>query len=314
MITGTFNKIPKKTSSHSYGWAKVWSENLAIPLNHTNEVCDTVYLLHGANHVGDALNLFGGYNDQLNQSIVNLLEAKEIISLEKPCPSYGDKLIGRKDVVNKELMKELQARITDIPVLEQTDLGLTWLTVGDSHSAAYSPPQSAVIKQDGTTLYGQIKNDFQFIREHIKKAGKVDGVTISLGNIDIRHHILRNDADWRGMLDAWKAFGDSLGISVEYSAPWPVEFEGRRLPKSGFYKGTPFFGSQSERAQLVSDWIVYMNEIGMDVVAPPHEWYFINPEQYADEYMEKPQSVHLNPLKYRRENWGAVKNTLEDFF
>ena len=314
MITGTFNRIPKKTSSHSYGWARTWSENLGVELNHTNEYCDTVYLLHGANHVGDALNLFGGYNEQLENSIVNFLKAKEIISLEKPCPPYGDKLIGRKDVVNKKLMEELSERLANVPTLLQTDLGKPWLTVGDSHSAAYSKPNSAVIKQDGTTLYGQIKSDFAYIRETVAKAGKIDGVTLSLGNIDIRHHILRNDADWRGMLDAWKAFGDSVGIPVEYSAPWPIEFEGRRLPKSGWYKGTPFFGSQSARAQLVADWIGYMYDIGMDVVAPPVEWYSVDPTQYAEDYMEKPQSVHLNPMKYRRENWGVVKNTLEMFF
>lgn len=313
-IVGTFSKIPQKTTSHSHGWARTWSDNLKIPLDFKNQVHDVTYLLHGANHVGDAVNLFGGYTDQLELHIVNLLKSKEIISLEKTCPPYGLKLEKRKDVINKNLMKELQARLANIPVLEQTDLGLTWLTVGDSHSAAYSPPNSAVIKQDGTTLFGQIKSDFEYIRKFIDKAGKIDGVTISLGNIDIRHHILRNDADWRAMLDAWKVFGDSLGIHVEYSAPWPIEFEGRRLPKSGWYKGTAFYGSQPDRAQLVSDWIGYMNDIKMDVVMPPSEWYFIEPQQYADEYMEKPQSVHLNPMRYRRENWGKQEISLEGFF
>jgi len=34
MITGTFNKIPKKKNSHGYGWARTWSENLDVGINH----------------------------------------------------------------------------------------------------------------------------------------------------------------------------------------------------------------------------------------------------------------------------------------
>ena len=314
MITGTFTRIPKKVTSHSYGWAKCWSENLGVPLNHTNEVCDTLYLLHGANHVGETINLFGGYTEELENSIENLLKSKEIISLEKTCPGYGVLLEKRKDVLNKSLMSDLTKRLSNVHVLEQTDLDLDCLAVGDSHTAAYSSHGSAIIKRDGTTLFGQIKDDFSYIRQYCdKKPWKK--ITLSLGNIDIRHHILRNYADWRGMLDQLKQFGDNLGTYVEYSAPWPVEFEGRRLPKSGYYKGTPFFGSQSERAQLVNNWISYMYDIKMNVVQPPETWYTMHPEEYANTYMEKPQSVHLSSSSYRRENWGIQESpNLESFF
>ena len=41
-------KIPKKESSHGYGWARTWSENLNIPIDHSfSKPYDTVYVDHG---------------------------------------------------------------------------------------------------------------------------------------------------------------------------------------------------------------------------------------------------------------------------
>jgi hypothetical protein len=124
------------------------------------------------------------------------------------------------------------------------------------------------------------------------------------GNIDVRHHILRTGSDWREMYSAWKDFGNSLDIDVEYAAPWPVEFEGRKLPKSGWYKGQPFWGSQRERAELVHDIHTFMEREKMKKVKFPVEWFDLDPETYAKTCMEKPQSVHLSPVFYRRMRWG----------
>ena len=93
------------------------------------------------------------------------------------------------------------------------------------------------------TLNSQIRTDFQWVKEQLALCPQIKGVTIVLGNIDIRHHIIRLGVDWRPMWDALIAFGESLDIEVEYACPWPIEFEGRRVPKSGWYKGAPFYGS-----------------------------------------------------------------------
>jgi hypothetical protein len=127
---------------------------------------------------------------------------------------------------------------------------------------------------------------------------------MSFGNIDVRHHICRIDADWKYLYREWKKFGDSLDVEVEYSLPWPVEFEGRKLPKTGWYKGQPFWGSQQERARLVNQIWEYTAEMGMNIVYYPKQWLELNPEEYAATRMEKPQSVHLSPIFYRRRNWG----------
>jgi hypothetical protein len=75
MITGTFNKIPKKKNSHGYGWARTWSENLDVGINHEAEIVDVLYLDHGVNF-GGSLNLFGGFTEDLEKRINNFLEAR----------------------------------------------------------------------------------------------------------------------------------------------------------------------------------------------------------------------------------------------
>ena len=316
MITGTFNKIPRRTNSHVHGWARTWSENLGVDLNYDNDVVDTLYLDHGANHVGESLNLFGGFNDTLKQSIDNLMQATVIYSLDKDCPDYGKSLKNRKDVKERGLEEwcdKLSEKLANARTLLSTDLDFDHLSVGDSHTAAYAPHNSCVIKRDGTTLNGQIGRDFDYIKETLSKRD-FKSLTMSLGNIDVRFHICRLDADWKSMYDEWFRFGDSLGIDVEYSVPWPIEFEGRKLPKSGYYRNKAFYGSREQRGDLVNEIHNYMNSNSVNIVKCPEDWYQMNPEVYAKEHMENLSSVHLSPQCYRRMNWGKPKNNLESFF
>lgn len=312
MIVGSFTKIAQKKNSHSFGWARTWSENLGVEIDFSNQPHSKVYLLHGANF-GGSLNLFGGFDEELEASINNLLQANEIISLDIDMPDYGGMLKKRKDVVDKAWCDRITAKLSTAKTLVSSDLNFDWLAVGDSHTAAYSRNNSAVVKQDGTTLFNQVKTNFEYLRHHIdKKPWK--GVTISLGNIDVRHHFLRVNSDWKAMYDALFELGNSLGIEVEYSLPWPIEFEERKLPKTGYYKDQPFWGSRTERSELVNDIYEYMLYNSVNIVKAPDEWYRMNPEQYANEKMEKPKSVHLSPEVYRRKNWGIAETTLEEFF
>ena len=103
MITGTFNKIPKKKNSHGFGWARTWSENLGVGINHNGDYVEVLYLDHGVNF-GGSLNLFSGFNDELEDRINNFLEAKVIYSLDIDMPDYGEMLKKRKDVTDKAIV------------------------------------------------------------------------------------------------------------------------------------------------------------------------------------------------------------------
>ena len=69
MIVGSFTNIAKKKNSHSFGWARTWSENLGVEIDFNNQIHSKVYLLHGANF-GGSLNLFGGFDEELETSIM----------------------------------------------------------------------------------------------------------------------------------------------------------------------------------------------------------------------------------------------------
>ena len=315
MITGTFNKIPKKKNSHGYAWARTWSENLGVGINHNGDYTEVLYLDHGVNF-GGSLNLFSGFNDELKARIDNFLEAKVLYSLDIDMPDYGAMLKKRKDVIDKEWCDKVSEKCKTVKKLKSTDIvDIKWLTIGDSHTAAYSKENSMVIKTDGLTLNGQIKTDFEYVIQHIEECFP-RGVTMSFGNIDIRHHICRLGVDSMEMLKAWKKFGDELekkGIKVEYSTPWPIEFEERKLPKTGYYKGQPFWGTREERINALNQWITNMDKLGMKRVEYPEEWLTLNGEKFAKDKMESVSSVHLSPESYRRKNWGINCVQLSDF-
>ena len=128
MITGTFNKIPRKKNSHGYGWARTWAENLKVGINHDNHPVEILYLDHGVNF-GGGINLFGGFNDKLKQSIDNFLLADKVFSLDIDMPEYGNMLAKRKDVKDKAWCARVQDKCNQARTLLSTDLDTNWLTI-----------------------------------------------------------------------------------------------------------------------------------------------------------------------------------------
>ena len=91
--------------------------------------------------------------------------------------------------------------------------------------------------------------------------------------------------------------------------PIPIENESRKLPKTGYYKGTPFYGSWAERTEIRN---VFVEELlanrspGLEIF----QWTdkLRNAKGELDfEAMEKPQSVHLSRASYphwQGKNWN----------
>ena len=90
----------------------------------------------------------------------------------------------------------------------------------------------------------------------------------------------------------------------------PVEDESRVLPKSGYYKGTPFYGTQAQRQELVKIFKQELGEMavrnGWELFAWPSLWYEMDGIEFMSTYMERPRSVHLARRYYR---WDLVNNT-----
>ena len=316
VITNPIANIPKNAKSHTRGWAMAWADRLDADLN---EKCDagiqeydTVYVDHGVNFHG-SLNMFGGANKEVFDKINNVLSHKNVVSLDWDMPDYGALFKKRLHAattyegITPEWCDHTSTRISAIPTLRQEDHfeGSTGLILGDSHSLAFSRSKDRILRNDGATLYGALKAGIHTMFRGIQPEGDI---TLCFGSIDIRHHILRHTTTVEELVDAYVEQGRSLestyDCTVSYAAPVPVEFEGRRIPKTGWFEKAPFYGSQSERADITTRFIARLVHNGVNVVHPPVGWYGMDPEEYATTYMEFGGSFHIAPPFYCRNNWG----------
>ena len=310
VITNPISNIPKNPKSHTRGWSELWSEQLGASINNkcTPDIlrADTVYIDHGANF-GGTLNLFGGATKEVFDKINIVMACKKVISLDWDMPNYGEMLrkrIGNATTHNgitHDWCDKVSERISNITSLKQTDLKTNSVIYGDSHTIAFSGKGDKVIRTDGKTLFGTLKKGIDLTPNGYGK------ITLCLGSIDIRHHILRHhNFSLKYTLKEYVRQGNELGDDVWFCAPVPVEFEGRRIPKSGYFKKEPFYGSWEDRHNLTNKFIeILHDESKGKVIMPPKEWYTMDPEKYANTYMEHGSSFHVAPPYYRRNDWGV---------
>lgn len=324
LIFNPFSPIPKSEKSHTRGWALHWADMIghADIADKTTDVTkyDSLFLDHGVNFSG-GLNLFGG----VDEDVFNRLEALSnfkgtmFVSLDCEMPNYVEQLqkrIGQAtcDPRLESILPKLKTLFSETPVLRQSDLGTDQVTIGDSHSTSFAPKGSAVLRTNGQTLFGAIRDNLiekQLIecRENSKLP---KSVTLVYGSIDIRHHLGRQADPLAATIKLAKDYATEIhwlkkkyGISITPSAPVPVEHEGRKLPKTGYYKGTPFTGTQAQRREWTQAFINVLKDEFGSVVMPPQDWYTMDGEEYANTRMEFGGSVHLSPVYYHRNNWGG---------
>ena len=326
-------KLTNSEYSHKAGWAYMRACQLSdeydeeVKVLHNGESWDNydrVFLYHGMEFQG-SLNLFGGASEESAKFFERLGTTKaNLVSLDIPMPDYGELCKGRLsacddywrnvdwDAVTARC-KTIQA---DIHPVENTDK----LVIGDSH--AFSVYQSGynVIRKDARTLRGVLKKTIaKEMTDHGIYPGDINTITTYYGNIDIRHHLMRESnptAEIDMLLAEYEKQLKELGIkNVEVVSPLPIEDESRRLPKTGYFKNTPFYGSQEERAELVNYFSHQLARIcernGWNNFTWPNEWYTISPLEYMKTYMERPKSVHLAPKFHRWNYWKNEPNVVE---
>jgi hypothetical protein len=318
VITNPISNVPVNPKSHVHGWTQVWAEQLDAAINHkcTPQIlkADTVYIDHGANF-GGTLNLFGGANKEVYDRINLVAACKEVVSLDWDMPDYGamlKKRIGANTTyegITEEWCDMVSKRFSNVVSIKQEELCYGSVTLGDSHSIAFSDSGHRVLRNDGKTLFGALRFG---LMDMLRLSVPSKTVHLCFGSIDIRHHLLRHaDLNLDHLIgqytDQGKGIADKFGVEVKYAFPVPVEFEGRRIPKSGFYKGTGFYGSWQDRHDLTERFKDRLHHYSDgSVIAPPEEWYTMDPEKYAKNFMEHGSSFHIAPPFYYRHNWGAT--------
>jgi hypothetical protein len=331
-VVGTVSPRP---TSHKGGWAYLWANQLKyyfaqlgegdieIKVLHNEESWDgydLIYLDHGMEFNGESLNLFGGAQDEPALRLGRLLSVDplSLVSLDRAMPDYGALGKGRlkacSNVWRNTDWDAITAACGKMDFMTQESMAehikLDHLALGDSHTFSMYKPGMAVCRNDGQTMFGALKRG---LKSFIEPFGpQIKKLTLYFGNIDIRHHLMRQPdpaVALFAMLDEYEKQIKALNMDyVELISALPIESESRKLPKTGFYKGTPFAGTWEERTALVTMFNMRLEEIchhnGWELYSHPNV--YKNERGELDfEVMELPQSVHLRRSFYR---WDLVND------
>jgi hypothetical protein len=330
ILTAPFIPIAKNLSSHRAAQGVIYADqlkqagidlivNMSLDRYHEDHnKFDEMYVYHGNDWSGH-LNLFGGLKEFPHvDNFLNFSKFKgKVYSLVIPFPDYYDQLKHKVDLAtekNKEIdPRWLQIDWDNIKRMEQTaevvdpNLIKTYrnISIGDSHAICMYRPGWMNYSVPFKTLHGALKMG---LHTFIKPAtAEFDNIEFYFGNIDVRHHLLRQ-------LDPNQAVADIVAEYVkqaeEVADRWkarvtlyellPIENERRHIPKTGWYEKTPFYGSRLERDKIR---LLFRDELKKRVSdrVSVFEWVsrMINFEGELDfKYMEKPQSVHLSREYY----------------
>jgi hypothetical protein len=337
LLTG-LGPISNKIASHKAAQAIIYADQIREAGNKTdinlvsNKITDyseydALAFYHGSDWSGN-LNLFGGIQAYPNREFLVALSRFKgpVNSLMVDFPDYAGmfqdrlrKAAWKWDDVDWEGLKALQYRAVTIDPNKIKRYNR--ISIGDSHAICMYRPRWENVSRPFSTLHGSIKKGFETF---IPGASEYDIIETYFGNIDIRHHLCRFDDP---ILEAKKLadrYARELNrISRKYQAktlayePLPIENESRKVPKTGWYKGTPFFGSWDERNEVREAFISQL-QLNANVYMWTDQLKNGSGELNFD-VMEKPQSVHLSRASYphwQGRDWTEPQETsnLDSFF
>lgn len=320
LITTPMAPISERISSHRAAHAAIYADQLKcmgydVTVNYGGKIedynaYDTVVVYHG-NDWGGTVNMFGGVKQySAIDQIVRLSKfTGKVLSLTIDFPKYSEMIKPR---VDKEPASHPDWKMVDWANLAKielsakvinTDLELesTKLAIGDSHALSMYRPGWKVNCVPYKTLYGAITSGFKsFV---LPNKLNYDEIEVYFGNIDIRHHLLRQSNPPEatrdliaGYIQQCEDLAKTYNCKVTIWEPLPIENESRKLPKTGYYKGTPFYGTWNERNDIRN---LFVEELDKNAKGNVQVFKWVSKlMNLKDELdfvcMEKPQSVHLS--------------------
>ena len=342
LITSPFTPVSSNIHSHRAAQAAIYAEQISVEngglvhLDRTGNIhddinsFDSIYVYHGNDWFG-SLNVFGGMKNYGN--IDNLIrfskieKTKKVYSLWIDHPKYSEMLEPRLNgeihpdwhKVDWENLKYIENNAITIREIEIVNRAVA----GDSHAICMYRPGWFVNSVPFKTLHGALKEGLQtFIQPHHEIA------EFYFGNIDVRHHLCRQpdpEMATRDLANRYYTQLSQLDLAKVYAYELlPIEHESRVLPKTGYYKGTPFYGSWEDRNRCRLIFKDEMRKLCARGSVNFIEWVdpLLNDRGELDfECMEKPKSVHLSRNSYphwQGRKWSGLSEnkpaTLEDFF
>lgn len=329
-ITNLLINITTKDHSHKGGWAKLlkcqlintgYTDVNIIGRGESFSSYDSIIFDLGAEYAG-VLNMFGGLGDQVFSRLLDIKSFEgEILSWQHDLPSIMPLNKRYKNAstcdgfkaTDKNFIQTVQTVLDKCKKFDHVEFK-PHLLFGDSHTPSVWTPDMMIERQDGRTLYGSIKKEelHNKIIEYNEQGMLFDAITVYMGNIDIRHHINRQEKDGEALLGLLQDYADMVKgyQNVTLVDALPIENESRVLSKSGYYKGTPFAGSWEKRDSYSKCFnsLLKLNagmmHINFNIYNHPQKYYNESGELTFD-VMEKPKSVHVSPAHYR---WDLDNN------
>lgn len=325
-IDDVVTSYSRKKDSHKSSWPhllKCQLSGLGVKADVLSKDSDVhgydVWLISLPMEFQGTFNLFGGATEEVAARIRRLSDFKgKVFILNHDMPDIGAFVQSRmksacdswKDLDPKKYT-EISRSIQRVDLVLKSDT----FVYGDSHSVSVYVPGANISRNDGQTLHGFLKK-----RDEFSFPEGTKNIVFYMGNIDVRHHIFRQPEPISSLtfllneyMDFVQQLREDRGIEkVTLVSLLPVEHEERRIPKTGWYKGTPFYGSLKDRRSAVkmfnSALEMCADEFGYDVIHWPDEWYDMDPKKYADTCMERPGSVHLSREFYQYDFDTVKKN------
>lgn len=328
-ITNLLSNITTREGSHKGGWARLLKcqlknmgfENVTI-LDNKNSLYqfDVIIFDLGAEFSG-ALNMFGGLDEKVYTRLVEIKNFDgSFYSWRNDIPTILS-LSGRRSNAStceaykrteETFLEEVEAKLKTCQTFDHA-YKTNKLLIGDSHTPSVWTPEFMIERRDGRTLDGMVKH--QTLSRFVRAMPWVKHLHIHCGSIDVRHHWCRTEDPEQSAASAIiNLVGgihdhDDQLETVTLNHTMGIEDESRDLPKTGYYKGTPFFGDWAKRNQVRQIFNEVVDDYtkdcpGWDKVTFP-EYFFDESGKLRFEVMEKPQSVHLSPEHYR---WNLDAN------
>lgn len=330
LIAAPFIPISKNMSSHRAAQAVIYADQLKnyfpdsnIKVNMTMEnyiedfnQYDVLFVYHGNDWSG-SLNLFGGlYEFPHINNFVNFCKfKKDVYSLVIPFPNYYSMLQHKitlakqkeKDHLIHPLWKEvdwnnLQRMIKESKIIDPNTENKSYknIGIGDSHAICLYRPEWQINSVPYKTLYGALNIGL----EKFKLLDHYEKIDLYFGNIDIRHHLMRReDPEYstRLLVDRYFEQAAQLNSETTIYEPLPIENIKRSIPKTGWYKNAPYFGTWEERDNIRNIFIDQCIRNSKNSNVKFYRWneYMKNNKGEMDfKYMETPKSVHISREYY----------------
>lgn len=335
-ITNLLSNITTREGSHKGGWARLLKcqlKNMGFEkvdiLDNKNSLSefDVIIFDLGAEFSG-ALNMFGGLDEKVFKRLNEIKNFQgNLFSWRHDVPSLSVLSGRRSNASTCEAFKATAETFLD-EVQDVLDSCKTFdhayktdkLLIGDSHTPSVWDPTFMIERQDGRTLYGSLKK--REISLYVKTLGPLSVVHVHMSSIDVRHHVLRQPDPQQSIYEMLTLLGNELvdlknqGYlqNVVLTETMGIEDESRDLPKTGYYKGKPFFGGWHQRNDIreyfnekIKEQAYMNNKTGLFdwLVLKFPKYFFDQSGKLRFDVMEKPQSVHLSPEHYR---WDLDKN------